>query len=213
MGGAIYWPAPPVGCAQSYAPSVYAPENAGTQSPYLPHRGLPDVTVYHPQSSLATAGERWGCDLQPRSGFPVSAAAPGTCARQAPGYRHAPPPHAITVHQRYYAATAMDPGHSSPLSAVGTVGPVVAACVGKINTDYPIPSGPGQGYDPLRARASDPPRGERFAQEQRVVFPPPPDVHGGIGRVAASPFPPEARAPPLSQVALDSAGVRRLPVR
>ena len=30
MGGAVYWPAPPVGCAQSYAPSVHAPGNAGT---------------------------------------------------------------------------------------------------------------------------------------------------------------------------------------
>eukprot|EP00904_Undaria_pinnatifida_P007790 jgi/Undpi1/4140/HiC_scaffold_16.g07507.m1 len=203
MGGAIYWPAPAVGCDQSHAPSVYAPRNAGTQSPCLPPQALPDVTVCYPQSSLAATGEGWEYGLQPRCGLPEPAAVPETSERQTLRYCYTPPPHAVAVHQRYYAATAMGPGHSGPLSAVGTVGPVGAACVGHTNMDCPTPSGPGQGYDPVRERAGEPPCRERFVQEQRVVFPPLPDVHGGFGGVAASPFPPEDRAPPPPRVALD----------
>ena len=203
MGGAIYWPAPAVGCDQSHAPSVYAPRNAGTQSPCLPPQALPDVTVCYPQSSLAATGEGWEYGLQPRCGLPEPAAVPETSERQTLRYCYTPPPHAVAVHQRYYAATAMGPGHSGPLSAVGTVGPVGAACVGHTNMDCPTPSGPGQGYDPVRERAGEPPCRERFVQEQRVVFPPLPDVHGGFGGVAASPFPQEARAPPPPRVALD----------
>ena len=209
MGGAIYWPAPPVDCTQSYAPSVHATGNAGTQSPYLPHRPLPDVRAYYPQSSLTATGEGWDYDLQPRSGFPESAAAPVPSVRQAPGYCYAPPSYAAAVHQEYYAATAMGPEHSASLSAVGTagaMGPVWAACVGPTNMNYPNPSGLGQGCDPLRDRAVESPCGWGFVQEQRVVPPPVSAVRGGFGGVAASRLSPEVWAPPPRQKALDWAG-------